>query len=145
MDYKEIVDNLKIESVIELMRKLGADRYKEEENQIIFPTICHNESAADASMKLYFYKNYKQFHCYTDQCFLCDAMHRKTKGSYVHVSTVSSLAQGGLLVPGYIMQELKAINCAVCEPSRRHCRQGRETLARICINPSKNTSALLAG
>ena len=87
----------------------------------------------------------KQFHCYTDQCFLCDAMHRKTKGSYVHVSTVSSLAQGGLLVPGYIMQELKAINCAVCEPSRRHCRQGRETLARICINPSKNTSALLAG
>ena len=66
MDYKEIIDNLKIESVIELMRKLGADRYKEEENQIIFPTICHNESAADASMKLYFYKNYKQFHCYTE-------------------------------------------------------------------------------
>ena len=66
MDYKEIIDNLKIESVIELMKKLGADRYKEEENQIIFPTICHNESAADASMKLYFYKNYKQFHCYTE-------------------------------------------------------------------------------
>ena len=43
----------------------------------------------------------------------------------------------GLLAPGYIMQELTAINCAVCEPPPRHCRQGRETLARICINLSK--------
>ena len=57
MDYKEIIDNLKIESVIELMKRLGADRYKEEENQIIFPTICHNADASEASMKLYFYKN----------------------------------------------------------------------------------------
>ena len=38
MDYKEIIDNLKPEAVIELMKRLGADRYKEEENQIIFPT-----------------------------------------------------------------------------------------------------------
>lgn len=66
MDYKEIIDGLKIESVIELMKKLGADRYKEEENQIIFPTICHNVDGADASMKLYFYKNSKMFHCYTE-------------------------------------------------------------------------------
>ena len=51
----------------------------------------------------------------------------------------------GLLAPRYIMQELIAINCAVCEPSRRHCRQGRETLDRICVNLSKNTSALLLG
>ena len=70
MDYKEIIDNLKVSSVIELMKRLGADRYKEEENQIIFPTICHNEHADEASMKLYFYKNTKMFYCYTE----CGAM-----------------------------------------------------------------------
>ena len=70
MDYKEIIDNLKVSSVIELMKKLGADRYKEEEHQIIFPTICHNADGADASMKLYFYKNSKMFYCYTE----CGAM-----------------------------------------------------------------------
>lgn len=70
MDYKEIINDLKIESVIELMQRLGADRYKEEENQIIFPTICHNENAEEASMKLYFYKNTKMFYCYTS----CEAM-----------------------------------------------------------------------
>ena len=66
MDYKSIIDNLQINSVIELMRRLGADRYKEEETQIIFPTICHNVDSGEASMKLYFYKNSKMFHCYTE-------------------------------------------------------------------------------
>lgn len=65
MDYKEIIDNLKIESVIELMKRLGADRYKDEEGQIIFPTICHNIDASEASMKLYFYKDTKLFVCFT--------------------------------------------------------------------------------
>ena len=67
MDYKEIIDNLKVSSVIELMKKLGADRYKEDDTQIIFPTICHNVDASEASMKLYFYKNTKMFYCYTEE------------------------------------------------------------------------------
>ena len=66
MDYQAIIDNLKIESVIELMKRLGADRYKDEGGHIIFPTICHNVDASEASMKLYFYKNYKQFVCFTE-------------------------------------------------------------------------------
>ena len=33
MDYKSIIDNLSIESVKELMKKLGADRYIEKENR----------------------------------------------------------------------------------------------------------------
>ena len=65
MDYKEIIDNLKIESVIELMKRLGADRYQDAGGHIIFPTICHNVDSAEASMKLYFYKNSKLFQCYT--------------------------------------------------------------------------------
>ena len=66
MDYKAIIDNLQISSVIDLMRRLGADRYRDEGNHIIFPTICHNIDASEASMKLYFYKNSKLFQCYTE-------------------------------------------------------------------------------
>lgn len=66
MDYQAIIDNLKISSVIELMTKLGADRWKDEGNFLVFPTICHNIDAAEASMKLYFYKNTKLFMCYTE-------------------------------------------------------------------------------
>ena len=66
MDYQNIVDNLKVSSVIDLMVKLGADRWKDEGTHIIFPTICHNTEASDASMKLYFYKNTKLFNCYTE-------------------------------------------------------------------------------
>lgn len=66
MDYQSIVDNLKVSSVIDLMTKLGADRWKDEGTHIIFPTICHNVDASEASMKLYFYKNTKLFNCYTE-------------------------------------------------------------------------------
>ena len=66
MDYQSIIDNLKVSSVIDLMTKLGADRWKDEGNHIIFPTICHNTDASEASMKLYFYKNTKLFNCYTE-------------------------------------------------------------------------------
>ena len=65
MDYKQIVDSLEEEKIIKLMYSLGVDRHVEKEDFIIFPTICHNESAADASMKLYYYKDNKFFMCYS--------------------------------------------------------------------------------
>ena len=65
MDYEKIMENLDVESVISLMQKLGADRYVDKGTHIIFPTICHNVDSAEASMKLYFYKNNKFFYCYT--------------------------------------------------------------------------------
>ena len=49
MDYQAIIDNLTSDSVIKLMQRLGADRYEDKGGYIIFPTICHNESAANAS------------------------------------------------------------------------------------------------
>ena len=65
MDYEKIMENLDVDSVISLMQKLGADRYVDKGTHIIFPTICHNVDSAEASMKLYFYKNNKFFYCYT--------------------------------------------------------------------------------
>ena len=51
MDYKEIIENLRDDSVIELMKKLGCDRYINNETHIIFPTICHNEMNNNPSHK----------------------------------------------------------------------------------------------
>lgn len=48
------------------MKDLGADRYQETNNAVIFPTICHNHDPDDASMKLYYYPKTHTFHCYTD-------------------------------------------------------------------------------
>lgn len=70
IDYKGIIEQLKDDEVIALMQKLGADRYIDKENEIIFPTICHNENAEEASMKLYYYKDTHIFYCYTQ----CQAM-----------------------------------------------------------------------
>ena len=66
MDYEEIISNLDTESVISLMEKLGADRHSDRGSYVVFPTICHNVDASEASMKLYFYKDTKLFVCYTE-------------------------------------------------------------------------------
>ena len=66
MDYQAIVNSIKVEDVIELMKRLGADRYIEKDKYVIFPTICHNVDAEEASMKLYFYKDTKLFMCYSN-------------------------------------------------------------------------------
>ena len=66
IDYEQIVKELKDEEVIRLMYELGADRHEETDNYIIFPTICHNENATEASMKLYYYKDTHLLYCYTE-------------------------------------------------------------------------------
>lgn len=62
----ELANSLSDEKIIELMESLGSDCYKRSGNAIIFKTICHNHSADDASMKLYYYPKTHTFHCYTD-------------------------------------------------------------------------------
>jgi len=66
IDLKELANNLPPQRIIQLVQNLGADRYIEKDDYIIFPTICHNINAAEAKMKLYYYKSNKKFHCYTD-------------------------------------------------------------------------------
>lgn len=66
MTLKELNDSLTPEKIIQLVTELGSDEYIDKGDYIIFKTICHNEDAATASMKLYYYKKNKKFHCYTD-------------------------------------------------------------------------------
>lgn len=70
MDYKDIIENLNDEKVLQLMISLGADNYINKDGYYIFPTICHNYNIDEASMKLYYYKNTKLFVCYTE----CESM-----------------------------------------------------------------------
>lgn len=66
IDIETIRQNLSEENIIDLMAQIGATQYKDTPEAIIFKTICHNHSEDEASMKLYYYKNSKLFHCYTD-------------------------------------------------------------------------------
>lgn len=67
IDYEKINENIIPEKVLNLMIKLGVSEYDDRNNDFyIFPTICHNRTESEASMKLYFYKDTKIFHCYTE-------------------------------------------------------------------------------
>lgn len=69
IDLKMFADSLTDENIIDIMNHLGANNYEETNSAIIFPTICHNYDADEASMKLYYYRGNKKFHCYTE----CDS------------------------------------------------------------------------
>lgn len=66
IDLRQIENSLTPERIIELVTNLGSDSYEEHDDYIKFKTICHNEDPSEASMKLYYYKKNKKFHCYTD-------------------------------------------------------------------------------
>ena len=64
-DYDEITKKLEVDSVIKLMKKLGADVIDETDGYVIFQTICHHADASEGSPKLYFYKDNHIFYCFT--------------------------------------------------------------------------------
>ena len=66
INYKEIINELNTDKIIQLMETLGATDYVQKPGYVIFPTICHNEDASEASMKLYYYENSHLFECYTE-------------------------------------------------------------------------------
>lgn len=62
----DLQNSLPSSKIIQLVTALGSDEYVEKEDYIIFKTICHNEDAQNASLKLYYYKKDHRFVCYTD-------------------------------------------------------------------------------
>jgi hypothetical protein len=66
IDAKDLLAKITDEDIITVMKFLGAERYRNENQYIVFPTICHNEDECAASMKLYYYKEDRAFHCYTE-------------------------------------------------------------------------------
>ena len=66
INLQELRQSLTEEHIIKILTSLGADKYDNREDVIVFPTICHNPSDQEASMKLYYYKDSCMFHCYTE-------------------------------------------------------------------------------
>lgn len=66
MNANEVRLSLSDEDVIKIFNRLGITNYKEDDKSIQFPTVCHNADSDNASLKLYYYRDTKLFHCYTD-------------------------------------------------------------------------------
>lgn len=63
MDIRRLKKRLSVEQIINITIGLGADIvHSNNENIVLFRTICHGGD----SHKLYFYKDNKEFHCYTN-------------------------------------------------------------------------------
>ena len=117
IDLKKLQFSLTPEQIINLVQALGADRYIEKSDLIIFPTICHNEDVSDASMKLYYYKNDYRFHCYTecsDTFNIYELINRvfSLKQSEVSFSQILEWLTNQLSLDGdgYILEEDKYIS-----------------------------------
>lgn len=65
--FEEVKAQLSPDDIIDIVTTiLGAHTYKEFDDYIVFPTICHNEDSNNAKLKLYYYKENRLFHCYTE-------------------------------------------------------------------------------
>jgi len=63
MEAQELKNHITDNDIITLLNLMGSTIYFENEDVIISTTICHKEGK---SPKLYFYKDSRFFHCYTD-------------------------------------------------------------------------------
>lgn len=64
LDFKELREQLSDETIKDILIQFNVEPVEEDADKIIFPTCCHNLEGG--SPKLYYYKNSKLFHCYTD-------------------------------------------------------------------------------
>lgn len=67
MDLDKIKNELDTQDIVNILQAFFKPiPFEEKSDILIFPTICHNTSIEEASMKLYYYDNTKLFHCYTE-------------------------------------------------------------------------------
>jgi hypothetical protein len=64
INFKELREQLTDESIKEILAQFNVEPVDETAEAIIFPTCCHNLEGG--SPKLYYYKDSKMFHCYTE-------------------------------------------------------------------------------
>lgn len=62
----EIIQSFTLESVERFLRSLGVEDIDVKDTYLVCPTICHNPLEQAESMKLYYYDETKNFHCYTE-------------------------------------------------------------------------------
>lgn len=62
--FKELRQELTDESVKNILLQFNVEPVEEDSSRIVFPTCCHNLEGG--SPKLYYYKDTKLFHCFTE-------------------------------------------------------------------------------
>lgn len=65
IDYQAIIENLELDGIKSLLQSLNIP-FKDTENALIMPTVCHHASVDEASWKLYYYKDSHMFFCFTE-------------------------------------------------------------------------------
>jgi hypothetical protein len=66
LDKDAIINSLTLDEIKKIVMSLGSDEPKTDNNgNLIFQTICHNEPSVNNSYKLYYYNESKKFHCYS--------------------------------------------------------------------------------
>jgi len=86
---KDLRMKLTAEEIKNVLAKFGVFSVEENDNEIIFPTACHNETGG--SHKLYYYKNEKIFNCFTECVGMFDIFDllirmKKLKGDYLNLT-----------------------------------------------------------
>ena len=64
INFKELREQLTDEQIKSLLLQFNVEPEEETADYIVFPTCCHNLEGG--SPKLYYYKDSKMFHCYTE-------------------------------------------------------------------------------
>lgn len=64
MNFKELRQELTDEMIKDILEQFNVEPVEEDSDRIIFPTCCHNLEGG--SPKLYYFKNTKLFHCFTE-------------------------------------------------------------------------------
>lgn len=64
IDFKALREELTDEAIKDILLQFNVEKVTEDEDKIIFPTCCHN--LVGGSPKLWYYKNTKLFHCFTE-------------------------------------------------------------------------------
>lgn len=63
-NFKELRQQLVDEQIKDILLQYNVEPTRENENEIVFPTCCHNLEGG--SPKLHYYKDSKLFHCFTE-------------------------------------------------------------------------------
>ena len=64
ISFKDLRQELTDEMLKDILLQFDVEPYEETSDYIIFPTCCHNLTGG--SPKLYYYKDSKLFHCFTE-------------------------------------------------------------------------------
>lgn len=64
ISFQDLREQLSDETIKDILGEFNVEPVSENSDEIVFPTCCHNLSGG--SPKLYYYKDSKLFHCYTE-------------------------------------------------------------------------------